>query len=87
MVKPLTDGFLITGFLLANLVAGMIGWCMDQTNVQRVQGAPSSQDGQRGAIFSGFLKLAIPFILVPPALFFALDTRGVVNCWSRAGGH
>ena len=39
---------------------------MDQTNVQRVLGARSIDQGQKGAIFAGFLKLAIPFILVLP---------------------
>jgi solute:Na+ symporter, SSS family len=68
MVKPLNDDFPITGFLMANLLAGMFYWCMDQTNVQRVLGARSQQDGQRGAIFAGFLKLGVPFILVLPGV-------------------
>jgi SSS family solute:Na+ symporter len=41
---------------------------MDQTNLQRVLGARSQQDGQRGAIFAGFLKLGVPFILVLPGV-------------------
>jgi SSS family solute:Na+ symporter len=68
MVKPLNNDFPITGFLVANLLAGMFYWCMDQTNVQRVLGARTLQDGQRGAIFAGFLKLMVPFILVLPGL-------------------
>jgi SSS family solute:Na+ symporter len=68
MVKPLNNDFPITGFLIANLLAGMFYWCMDQTNVQRVLGARTLQDGQRGAIFAGFLKLMVPFILVLPGL-------------------
>ncbi len=58
MVKPLTDELPITGFLIANFFSGMFYWCMDQTNVQRVLGARTLKDGQRGAIFAGFLKLA-----------------------------
>src|SRR5262249_55045678 len=42
--------------------------CMDQTNVQRVLGARSVDQGQKGAIFAGFLKLMIPFILVLPGV-------------------
>jgi len=68
MVKPLNNDFPITGFLIANLLAGMFYWCMDQTNVQRVLGARTPQDGQRGAILAGFLKLMVPFILVLPGL-------------------
>jgi SSS family solute:Na+ symporter len=46
----------------------MFYWCMDQTNVQRVLGARTIADGQRGAIFAGFLKLLVPFILVLPGM-------------------
>ena len=68
MVKPLDAELPITGFLIANLMAGMFYWCMDQTNVQRVLGARSVEHGQKGAIFAGFLKLLIPFILVLPGV-------------------
>jgi SSS family solute:Na+ symporter len=68
MVKPLDSELPITGFLIGNLFGGMFYWCMDQTNVQRVLGARSVDDGQKGAIFAGFLKLLIPFILVLPGV-------------------
>lgn len=68
MVKPLDAELPITGFLIGNLMGGMFYWCMDQTNVQRVLGAQSVEQGQKGAIFAGFLKLLIPFILVLPGV-------------------
>jgi len=68
MVKPLDAELPITGFLFGNLMGGMFYWCMDQTNVQRVLGARSVDHGQKGAIFAGFLKLLIPFILVLPGI-------------------
>ncbi len=68
MVKPLNSELPITGFLVGNLMGGMFYWCMDQTNVQRVLGARSVDQGQKGAIFAGFLKLLIPFILVLPGV-------------------
>ena len=68
MVKPLDAELPITGFLIGNVMAGMFYWCMDQTNVQRVLGARSVDHGQKGAIFAGFLKLLIPFILVLPGV-------------------
>ncbi|MCX6625808.1 MAG: hypothetical protein NTY38_33050 [Acidobacteria bacterium] len=68
MVKPLDAELPITGFLSANLMGGMFYWCMGQTNVQRVLGARSVEQGQKGAIFAGFLKLLIPFILVLPGV-------------------
>ena len=72
MVKPLTSELPITGFLVGNVLAGMFYWCMDQTNVQRVLGARTVTDGQRGAIFAGFLKLLVPFILVLPGVIAAV---------------
>jgi SSS family solute:Na+ symporter len=68
MVKPLNSELPITGFFIGNLLSGMFYWCMDQTNVQRVLGARSIDQGQKGAIFAGFLKLLIPFILVLPGV-------------------
>src|ERR1039457_4352936 len=77
MVKPLSDDFPITGFLIANFFAGMFYWCMDQTNVQRVLGAKTLEDGQRGAMFAGFLKLLVPFILVLPGLIARVLYPGI----------
>ncbi len=68
MVKPLDSELPFTGFLIGNLFGGMFYWCLDQTNVQRVLGARSVDQGQKGAIFAGFLKLLIPFILVLPGV-------------------
>lgn len=68
MVKPLDSELPITGFLIGNVLAGMFYWCMDQTNVQRVLGARTISDGQRGAVFAGFLKLLVPFTLVLPGV-------------------
>lgn len=68
VVKPLDSEAPITGFLIGNLFGGIFYWCMDQTNVQRVLGARSLDQGQKGAIFAGFLKLLIPFILVLPGV-------------------
>jgi solute:Na+ symporter, SSS family len=77
MVKPLNDDFPITGFLIANFFAGMFYWCMDQTNVQRVLGARTIEDGQRGAMFAGFLKLLVPFILVLPGIIARILYPGI----------
>jgi len=68
MVKPLDSELPITGFLIGNLFGGIFYWCMDQTNVQRVLGARSVDQGQKGAIFAGFLKLLTPFILALPGV-------------------
>ena len=88
MVKPPDSELPITGFFIGNLFGGMFYWCMDQTNVQRVLGARSVDQGQKGAIFAGFLKLLIPFILVLPGVIaHAPDKRKMATrqrpacCW------
>jgi SSS family solute:Na+ symporter len=68
MAKPPDSELPITGFFIGNLFGGIFYWCMDQTNVQRVLGARSVDQGQKGAIFAGFLKLLIPFVLVLPGV-------------------
>ncbi len=68
MVKPLDHELPITGFLIGNFVAGLFYWCIDQTNVQRVLGARTIEEGQKGAIFAAFLKILPLFILVLPGV-------------------
>jgi SSS family solute:Na+ symporter len=68
MVKPLNHELPITGFLISNFVAGLYYWCVDQTNVQRVLGARTIEEGQKGAIFAAFLKILPLFILVLPGV-------------------
>lgn len=49
-------------------VLGIWYWCSDQTIVQRVLGAKSMDDAQRGPIFAGFLKILPLFIMVLPGV-------------------
>mgnify|MGYP001035151184 CR=1 FL=1 len=49
-------------------VLGIWYWCTDQTIVQRVLGAKSLDDAQRGPIFAGFLKILPLFIMVLPGV-------------------
>ncbi len=72
MVKPVTDpDYPITGFILGNYFAGMFYWCMDQVIVQRVLGSRDIDQGQKGAIFAGFLKILPVFIFVLPGVISA----------------
>lgn len=50
-------------------VIGIWYWCADQTIVQRVLGAKSLKDAQRGPIFAGFIKILPVFIMVIPGIF------------------
>ncbi len=49
-------------------ILGLWYWCSDQTIVQRVLGAKSEDNAQKGAIFAGFLKLLPVFLLVFPGV-------------------
>ena len=72
MVKPMTDpDYPLTGFIFGNYFGGMFYWCMDQVIVQRVLGARSIEEGKKGAIFAGFLKILPVFIFVLPGAIAA----------------
>lgn len=43
-------------------------WCTNQHIVQRVLGARSVDDGRKGAIFAGFLKVPVLFIMIFPGI-------------------
>lgn len=55
---------LFTGLLFNNLFY----WCTNQSIVQRCFGAKNLVEGQKGALFAGFLKLLGPFFLVLPGI-------------------
>jgi solute:Na+ symporter, SSS family len=50
--------------LLGYPILGIWYWCTDQTIVQRLLGAWSSDDAQLGPLFAGFLKILPVFLLV-----------------------
>jgi solute:Na+ symporter, SSS family len=54
--------------LLGYPVLGVWYWCTDQTIVQRVLGARTSEDAQLGPLFAGFLKILPVFLLVLPGV-------------------
>ena len=43
-------------------------WCMNQTIIQRALGAKSLMEAQKGLLFTGILKIIIPFIIVLPGV-------------------
>jgi SSS family solute:Na+ symporter len=54
--------------LLGYPILGIWYWCTDQTIVQRVLGARSSEDAQLGPLLAGFLKILPVFLLVLPGV-------------------
>jgi solute:Na+ symporter, SSS family len=65
--------------LLGYPVLGIWYWCADQTIVQRVLGARSIGDAQKGPLFAGFLKILPVFIMVLPGIFAAVILKGQIK--------
>lgn len=55
---------LFTGFMLNQIYF----WCMHQSIIQRVLGAVSLKEAQKGLLFTGVLKILVPLIVVLPGL-------------------
>ena len=49
-------------------VLGIWYWCTDQTIVQKILSARSEDDGRKGAIFAGYLKILPVFVMVLPGV-------------------
>lgn len=67
---PVPFSTLFTGMLLANLFY----WGTNQAIIQRSMGAKSLEEGQKGILYSGLLKLLFPLLLiVPGVIMFTID--------------
>ncbi|WP_079714777.1 solute:sodium symporter family transporter [Parapedobacter luteus] len=55
---------LFTGLIINQLYF----WCMNQTIVQRALGAKNLKEAQRGLLYTGLLKILVPFIIVLPGV-------------------
>lgn len=55
---------LFTGLIINQLYF----WCMNQTMMQRVFGAVSLVEAQKGLLYTGVLKLLIPLVIVLPGI-------------------
>ncbi len=66
---------IFTGVMLLNLFY----WCTNQQIIQRTFGASSLQEGQKGVLLTGTLKLLGPLYLVIPGMIaFHLYSKGVM---------
>lgn len=83
LVRPGNDEFLPWWGLLSGVpLLGFYFWANNQFMVQRVLGAKDLNHGRWGALFAGFLKLPVIFIMVVPGvlaimLFKGLDISGL----------
>ncbi|MEW7293076.1 sodium:solute symporter [Aquimarina sp. 2304DJ70-9] len=83
LVRPDNDEFMPWWGLLTGVpLLGFYFWANNQFMVQRVLGAKDLNHGRWGALFAGFLKLPVIFIMVVPGvlallLFNTLDISGL----------
>ncbi len=69
MVRPPTHADVPwPGMFFGGFLVGSFYWSMDQVLVQRVFAARDLNQGRLGAVFCGYLKVAMPFLLVLPGL-------------------
>ena len=63
---------LFTGLVINQLYF----WCMNQTIVQRAFGAKNLKEAQKGLLYTGLLKILVPFIIVLPGVigFYYFNT-------------
>lgn len=67
LIQPMDDELIPWPTLFVSIpILGFYFMCSNQHMVQRILGAKSIEDGKKGAIFAGFLKLPILFLLVFP---------------------
>ncbi len=69
IIKPLSDPELPWAGLLGVFLLGFYFWGTNQYITQRTLASKSTQEGQWGAMFAGFLKLSILFIMIFPGAF------------------
>nr|VFK68097.1 MAG: solute:Na+ symporter, SSS family [Candidatus Kentron sp. UNK]VFK73414.1 MAG: solute:Na+ symporter, SSS family [Candidatus Kentron sp. UNK] len=69
LIRPMDDPTLPWPGLIGVFLLGFYFWGNNQFMVQRVLGARDLDHGRWGAIFAGFLKLPLIFIMVLPGIF------------------
>lgn len=81
MWRPASDpDFPWPTLVIASTIVGTWYWCTDQYIVQRVLAARNIQQGRRGTIFGGFLKLTPVFLfLIPGVIALALKNKGELH--------
>lgn len=69
IIKPIDDEVMPWPSLIGVLIIGFYFWGTNQYITQRTLASRNLKQGQWGAIFAGFLKLSILFIMIFPGAF------------------
>jgi SSS family solute:Na+ symporter len=72
LFQPADDGFLPWPGILGVLILGFYYWTFNQYFVQRALAARSLDDGRKGALFGGLLKLPNLFLMIVPGMAAAV---------------
>ncbi len=72
LIHPTDHDFLPWTGLLGVILLGFYYWTLNQFIVQRALGARNLDQGRKGALFAGFLKLPNLFLMIVPGVFAIL---------------
>ena len=79
LIKPADDGFLPWPGILGVILLGFYYWTLNQYFVQRALAARSLDEGRKGALFGGLLKLPNVFLMIVPGLIAIVLLPGLGN--------
>jgi len=68
LIKPIGDDFLPWPGILGVILLGFYYWTLNQYFVQRALAASSLDQGRKGALFGGLLKLPNVFLMILPGM-------------------
>ncbi|MDJ0893907.1 MAG: sodium/solute symporter [Alphaproteobacteria bacterium] len=68
LIKPADDAFLPWPGILGVVLLGFYYWTLNQYFVQRALAARSLDEGRKGALFGGLLKLPNVFLMIMPGM-------------------
>ena len=68
LIQPATHDFLPWPGIFGVLLLGFYYWTLNQFIVQRTLGAKNLENGQKGALFAGLLKLPNLFLMIIPGM-------------------
>lgn len=68
LIQPANDDFLPWPGLWGVMLLGFYYWTINQFVVQRTLGARDINEGRKGAVFAGFLKVPNLFLMIAPGL-------------------
>ncbi len=79
LTAPADDAFLPWPGIVGVILLGFYYWTLNQYFVQRALAARSLDDGRKGALFGGLLKLPNVFLMIVPGMLAAVLMPGLAN--------